>query len=38
VINLFALAIQCGLTAKDLSSLIYAYPTHASDISYMLGE
>ncbi|WP_447979948.1 dihydrolipoyl dehydrogenase family protein [Candidatus Nitrospira bockiana] len=38
VINLFALAIQFGLTAKDLSSLKYAYPTHASDIWYMLGE
>lgn len=37
VINLFALAIQCGLNAKDLASLNYAYPTHASDISYMVG-
>lgn len=36
VINIFALAIQFGLTAKDLSSLKYAYPTHASDIWYML--
>lgn len=36
VINIFALAIQFRLTAKDLSSLKYAYPTHASDIWYML--
>lgn len=36
VINIFALAIQFGLTAKNLSSLKYAYPTHASDIWYML--
>lgn len=36
VINIFALAIQFGLSAKDLSSLKYAYPTHASDIWYML--
>lgn len=36
VINIFALAIQFGLSANDLSSLKYAYPTHASDIWYML--
>jgi glutathione reductase (NADPH) len=36
VINLFALAMRKGLTAADLKSAIFAYPTGASDISYML--
>jgi glutathione reductase (NADPH) len=36
VINLFALAIRHGLTAKDLKMSIFAYPTAASDVSYML--
>ena len=36
VINIFALAIRNGLTAEDLRSAIFAYPTGASDIAYML--
>lgn len=36
VINLFALAIRKGLTAKDLKDTMFAYPTGASDIGYML--
>lgn len=36
VINLFALAIRQGLTADDLKSTMFAYPTGASDIGYML--
>ncbi len=36
VINIFALAIRNGLKAEDLKTMIYAYPTSASDISYML--
>lgn len=36
VINLFGLAIRHGLTADDLKSTMFAYPTGASDISYML--
>lgn len=36
VINLFGLAIRHGLTADDLRNTIYAYPTGASDIGYML--
>jgi glutathione reductase (NADPH) len=35
-INLFALAIRSGLPAKDLKQMIFAYPTHASDVAYML--
>jgi len=36
VINLFGVAIRNGLTAKDLKSTIFAYPTGASDIGHML--
>jgi glutathione reductase (NADPH) len=36
VINVFALAIRLGGTAKDLQDGIFAYPTGASDIGYML--
>ena len=35
-INLFALAIRHGLTAADLKATMFAYPTGASDIGYML--
>ncbi|GAC1503933.1 MAG: hypothetical protein NVS1B6_11640 [Steroidobacteraceae bacterium] len=37
VINLFALAIQSGLTNKVLRKTMFAYPTAASDVGYMLG-
>jgi glutathione reductase (NADPH) len=36
VINLFALAIKHGIPAKALRSTLFAYPTHSSDLSYML--
>jgi glutathione reductase (NADPH) len=36
IVNLFALAIRAGLRASDLRQMVYAYPTSASDISYML--
>lgn len=36
VINLFGLAIRHGLTSKDLKATMFAYPTGASDIRYML--
>ncbi len=36
VINVFALAIRKGLTAEDLKSTMFAYPTGASDIGYMV--
>jgi glutathione reductase (NADPH) len=35
-INLFGVAIRHGLTADDLKTTIFAYPTGASDIGYML--
>lgn len=36
VINIFGLAIRHRLTAADLRSTIFAYPTGASDVGYML--
>jgi glutathione reductase (NADPH) len=36
VLNLFGLAVRHGLTADDLKSTMFAYPTGASDIGYML--
>ena len=35
-INIFGLAIRHRLTADDLKSTMFAYPTGASDIGYML--
>ena len=36
LINVFALAIRCGLTVEDLKDQIFAYPTHGSDVQYMV--
>ena len=36
VINLFALAIRAGVKASQVRDAIYAYPTHGSDLRYML--
>jgi glutathione reductase (NADPH) len=36
VINLFGIAIRHNLTVEDLKSTMFAYPTGASDIGYML--
>jgi len=36
VINIFGLAIRQQMTASDLKDAIFAYPTGASDIGYML--
>ncbi|WP_370572704.1 NAD(P)/FAD-dependent oxidoreductase [Methanomethylovorans sp.] len=36
VINLFAMAMRYGLTATQLSSMVFAYPSIAYDINYML--
>jgi len=36
VINIFGLAIRHGLTAEDLKTTMFGYPTGASDIGYML--
>ncbi|MBI3670940.1 MAG: NAD(P)/FAD-dependent oxidoreductase, partial [Acidobacteria bacterium] len=36
VINLFAMAIRSGMRATDLKHTLFAYPTHGSDLPYML--
>jgi glutathione reductase (NADPH) len=36
VINLFAVAMRSGMRAPDLRHAIFAYPTHSSDVPYML--
>jgi glutathione reductase (NADPH) len=36
IINIFAIAIRKGLSARDLKDMVFAYPTSASDISSML--
>ncbi len=36
VINIFALAMKANLSTDDLRQVVWAYPTTASDISYML--
>ena len=36
VINLFAVAIRSGMRAADLEHMLFAYPTHGSNIPYML--
>ena len=35
-INIFALAMKFGLTTRDLKKVLWAYPTHTSDLKYML--
>lgn len=35
-INLFAVAVKFGLTAVDLKSMLFAYPTFGADIRHML--
>jgi glutathione reductase (NADPH) len=35
-INLFALAMRHGLTAEQMKEPLYAYPSHGSDMEYML--
>jgi glutathione reductase (NADPH) len=35
-INIFAVAMKNGLTARDLKKVLWAYPTYISDIKYML--
>lgn len=36
IINLFTMAINHSIKAVELKKMIYAYPSHASDIPYML--
>jgi glutathione reductase (NADPH) len=34
-INIFALAIRAGIPISQLRPMLWAYPTHASDIAYL---
>jgi glutathione reductase (NADPH) len=36
VINLFAMAMRAGLSASDIKQTLFAYPTSASDMAYMM--
>ena len=36
LINLFGLAMRSGLRASDLENLVSAYPSHGSDIGYLV--
>jgi len=36
MINLFAMAMRCGLTSAQIKEMLFAYPTHASDMAYMV--
>jgi glutathione reductase (NADPH) len=36
LINLFAVAIRSGMRSTDLKHMLFAYPTHSSDLPYML--
>jgi glutathione reductase (NADPH) len=36
VINVFAVAVRFGIRADDLKPVLFAYPTNASDIPYMV--
>lgn len=36
LINLFALAMRCGMTSADIKQTIFAYPTLGSDMAYMV--
>jgi glutathione reductase (NADPH) len=36
LINLFAMAMHAGITSREIKRIIFAYPTLASDMRYML--
>src|SRR5262249_50105114 len=36
IINLFAVAIRSGMRVTDLRQMVFSYPTHGSDVPYML--
>jgi glutathione reductase (NADPH) len=36
LINVFALAIRYGLTAERVKATLFAYPSHVSDVEYMV--
>lgn len=36
IINVFAIATRSGMRATDLRHMVFSYPTHGSDVPYML--
>ena len=36
VINLFAMAMRTGMTSSQIKEMLFAYPTHGSDMAYMV--
>jgi len=36
LINLFAMAMRCEMTSRDIKKMIFAYPTLGSDMAYMV--
>jgi glutathione reductase (NADPH) len=36
LINIFGLAMRSGVRASDLEKLVSAYPSHGSDIGYLV--
>ena len=36
LINLFTMAMKGSLAAQDIQEIIFAYPTYASDMGYMV--
>lgn len=36
LINLLAMAINRGITTREMKQMIFAYPTHGSDLQYMI--
>jgi glutathione reductase (NADPH) len=35
VINIFAVAVRCGIRAEELKQVLFAYPPGASDVVHM---
>lgn len=35
-INIFTLAMRAGMNAEQLKQVLFSYPTHASDVQYMI--
>jgi glutathione reductase (NADPH) len=35
-INLFTIAMHAGIRAQELKQILFSYPTHASDLQYMV--
>ncbi len=36
LINLFAMAMRTGMTSSQIKEMLFAYPTHGSDMAYMV--